>query len=504
MSTESQGARTSVRPPPLVRVAGWAIAAALVAAAAAGGYFTKDRWLPLVTGGAAPVSAQEHDEHKAAAPTSVKLTDQARKNLGLDAKGGTGTIKVTDEWKTITVPGMLVERPGHSHRKVTAPLTGVVRELFVHPNQLVHPDDPLADLELTGDALATSQAELLAVIRELEIKGAELTRISALVESGALPAKNKLQLEYDVQRLQSQRESKVQALQVLGLSIEQIGEISTKRKLLREFLIRIPGISSEETNHALDAQVRPAAVPVEPPATSASATADEAPATEAPATKDPATDWSYTVESIDVYPGKRVQIGDDLCSLAFHTTLYIEGQAFEKEGELIARALVERWPVKAVFEVGQTTPLVRKNLAILMLDNVVEPASRTFRFYIPLANEVLHDSHGTQGETYRSWRFKPGQKVTLEVPIELMQKVIVLPADAVVREGADAYVFRASGNTMQRQPVTVLHAGAHEIYLDNDGSLYPNETVALTGAYQLNLQLKKAASGPAAHGHSHD
>jgi hypothetical protein len=85
-----------------------------------------------------------------------------------------------------------------------------------------------------------------------------------------------------------------------------------------------------------------------------------------------------------------------------------------------------------------------------------------------------------------------------------MKKVIVLPADAVVREGADAYVFRANGNTMERQAVTVLHARAHEIVLANDGSLYPNETVALTGAYQLNLQLKKAASGPAAHGHSHD
>lgn len=150
-------------------------------------------------------------------------------------------------------------------------------------------------------------------------------------------------------------------------------------------------------------------------------------------------------------------------------------------------------------------PVVVGNLRILLLDNVVDPVSRTFHFFLPLANEVLHDSKGAQGETYRSWKFRPGQKVTLDVPIEKLSEVFVLPEEAVVREGPEAYVFRANGTKMERLNVEVSYAGGGNIVLKNDGSIFPDDVVALNNAYQLNLALKKASgSGIDPHaGHNH-
>ncbi len=484
----------------------WTLIVTLLAAGVAG-FMTRARWWPLVSGlrSSPAAGAAAHDEHahEDHVDDEVVLGEQARRNLGLQV----GPIAVADRWRTVSVPGSLIERPGHSHRKAAAPMTGVVRELFIHPNQLVHPGDLLAVVDLTGDALAEAQSGLLATVRNLEINGRELDRITPLVDKGAVPGKQKLELEYERQRLQSEHETRVQALQVLGMTTEQIRQLSETRTLLRELTVRVPQFSSEERMHARESDVRPAALFGNPATDNGQRTTDHPssliPHLSSATSSTPDIDWSYTVESIDVYPGKRVEVGDELCSLAFHVTLFIEGQAFEKEGELIARAMIERWPVQAVFESGGTGPLIRHDLAILNLDNTVDPQSRTFRFFVPLANEVLHDTTGPEGETYRSWRFKPGQKVTLRVPTERLTGVITVPVEAVAREGPDAFVFRASGNTFERQPVHVLHVEGGDAVLAHDGSLFPGETVALNHAYQLNLALKRQA-GTGGQGHDHD
>jgi multidrug efflux pump subunit AcrA (membrane-fusion protein) len=437
-------------------------------------WLMRERWLPFTT---RPMSSDlmalkdhTHDHGDESGRASIVLSDQARRNLGLK----TATVELQDFWSSISVPATVVEQPGHSHRKVAAPFTGMVKQLFIHPNQLVHPGDPIAELELSGDALATTQAELLQVVREMEVNQQEIKRVEALVKEGSLPEKNVLQLQYERRRLETQRESKIQQLSVLGLTAEQVDEIESSKRLIRYFLVATPEISSEIKQHHVAEQ------------------ADH---------QKPA--WSYTVESIDVFPGKRVQIGDELCSLAFHASLFIEGQAFEKEGELVARSLQQGWPLTARFETAADTPLKRQSLKILFMDNMVDEASRTFRFFVALPNEILVDNKGELGETYRSWRFKPGQKAELDVPIELFKQVIVLPADAVVKDGLDTFVFIANGNKLERQPVEVASRASGKVIVANNGSLFPGETVAINNAFQLNLAIKKAL-GQGIGGHSHD
>ncbi len=460
------------------------LAMAFVAFLGTMGWLTRDRWLPnsaTSVGEAAGDHGHDHGHGGEGGAESIVLSNQARRNLGLT----TGPVVIGEFWSSISVPATVVEQPGHSHRKVASPLTGMVKQIFVHPSQLVRPGDPIAELELSGDALATTQSDLLQLVRELEVNQAELDRVEKLVTEGSLPEKNRLQLEYDRRRLQTQRESKIQQLVVLGLSPEQVKDIEESRQLIRSFVIRTPEVASEIKAH----QILPAPIRQ----TGGALAAGESP---------PKPDWSYTVESLDVFPGKRVQIGDELCSLAFHAILFLEGQAFERETGIVSKAMEQAWPLTARFETDQDTVLRRPDLKILFVDNVIDQANRTFRFFIALPNEVLLDNPGPTGELYRTWRFKPGQKAELDVPTQKLVDVIVLPSDAVVKDGLDSFVFIANGKRFDRRSVEVTALIKGTVVVANDGSLFAGETIALNNAYQLNLAIKKA-SGQGGGGHDH-
>ncbi|OYW24805.1 MAG: hypothetical protein B7Z55_01125 [Planctomycetales bacterium 12-60-4] len=127
------------------------------------------------------------------------------------------------------------------------------------------------------------------------------------------------------------------------------------------------------------------------------------------------------------------------------------------------------------------------------------------RFFAPLKNEVVRDAKADNGVIYRSWRFKPGQKVRLLLPVQKLTKQVVVPAEAVVSEGPDAYVFRVNGKLMERVPVIVEHRDPRFVVLRNDGSVFPGDEIAMNQAYQISLALKKQqGSGVDMHaGHNH-
>lgn len=458
---------------------------------------TRESWLPLLVDSAtattSPTDEHGHDheghDHHDQEKSSLSLSDQARTNLGLE----TGKIELQDWWRSIPIPGIVSEQPGHSERRITTSLNGIIGKVFVYPGQTVRPGDPLFSLQLTGELLTTTQASLLKTLQEMELLEIELKRITPLVESNALPAKAKLEKDYEKKRLESQRLIQMQELLVRGLTPEQISHIVETKTLIREFTIRVPGTqpsdaAPQEANPGSRSFVIPIGLQKHLP--------DEE-----------TTDDSklvYTIEAIGTFPGRLVQPGDDLCDLALHTKLDIVGNAFEKEAPIIAHAIQERWPVRAIFEVTAGDPLIRDDLRIRFAENTIDTLTRTLRFHIPLVNEVMGDQEGDQGIIYRSWRFKPGQKVRLMVPVEYLKQQIVLPADAVVKEGADAYVFRVNGRLLERVPVQLEFLDSREAVLKRDRSLAPGDFVAFNQAYQLNLALKKSQSGGGGgHGHDH-
>lgn len=410
---------------------------------------------------------EDHHDHGHEADTNqLPLSDQARRNLGLK----TAEVELTDYWHTIEIPGTVAELPGHSERRVTTTVGGIVQKVNAFPGQSVKPGQLLFELEPTGDALATAQASLLKTLQEIDLVNAELERISPLVASGAMPEKNKLEREYELKRLESTREVQMQELHVRGLSKDQIDAMVKSRQLIRKFEVRVPPFPASEAKELSQGE--------EP---------------------------LFSIERIDVFPGKLVQAGEELCDLAVHTMLSVEGQAFEREVGLLTNAVREQWPVTAIFETGDSKPLIREGLHIRYIENVVDPTNRTIRFFIPLKNDVVRDITGPDKILYRSWLFKPGQKVRLLVPVEKWTEQILVPPEGVVRDGPESFVFRVNGKLMERVPVQVVFQDPTAVVIANDGSLFPGDEIAANSAYQLDLALKKASgSGVDMHaGHNH-
>ena len=478
------------------------IGAVIVAACGATAVGTRPRWqgwLDRVRGVSQTVAPEAdphagHDHGGGEAKPMLTLSDQAKENLGLEM----AEIQLSDYWRTIQIPGIVSEQQGHSERRIPATVAGIVTKLYVFPGQSVRPGDPLMDVQPTGELLTAAQAALLRTLQDIELIDIELKRIAPLVESGSLPKKNQIEKEYERRRLESQQLVQTQELLVRGLAPEQIGTIVDSKILIRKFTVRVPGgkVSTADAKALLELQGRTA-----PGIVTAGLVNEES-------TDIEVKDHIYSVEKIDVFPGKLVQPGDELVDLALHTVLDIAGQAFERDSPLILRSMQEKWGVTATFETADGTPLTRDDLKIRYLESTVDGLSRIQKFHIPLVNQVLRETTSDDGIVYHAWLFRPGQRVRLSVPVEKLTERIVLPAEAVIQEGIDAYVFRSNGKLLERVAVVIEHLDARTAVIKNDGTLTPDfDVVAKNHAYQLNLELKKklgeGGGGGGHEGHNH-
>ncbi|OYW20428.1 MAG: hypothetical protein B7Z55_07290, partial [Planctomycetales bacterium 12-60-4] len=221
---------------------------ALLAGAAVGVIFaSRDRWLPLLA--ASPIAAvEEHDDHEGhdhaghdhgaeEEENAVALSDQARANLGLKL----GPVEFSDYTQNLVIPGIVVEQPGHSERRITTSLAGIVSKVHAFPGQAVKPGDPLVDIEPTGELLTNAQSSLLKTLQDLELVDIEIKRLAPLVENGSVPARTKLEKDYERKRLESQKLVQIQELLVRGLTPYQITEMVEHKSLLRELTIFVPG-----------------------------------------------------------------------------------------------------------------------------------------------------------------------------------------------------------------------------------------------------------------------
>jgi multidrug efflux pump subunit AcrA (membrane-fusion protein) len=299
----------------------------------------------------------------------------------------------------------------------------------------------------------------------LDVIALEVKRLDKVTASGAVAGKTLLERKYEQQKQQAMLHAQQQALLLHGLSEEQVEEIQINRTLLKHLTIAVP-------------------------------TEDQMPETgENPV---------YQVHELKVEKGQQVMAGETLAVLTNHAELFIEGSAFEKDVPLLHRALESDAALKAVVEAGGQQQEILQGLKILYLAGDVDAESRSFHFYVSLTNELLRDRE-TNGHRFVSWRFRPGQRMQLLVPVQQWQSRIVLPAEAVAQDGAEAYVFQVNGNRLERRAVHVEYRDPYSVVIANDGSLFPGDVVAFSGAQQILLALKNKAGGaidPHA-GHNH-
>jgi len=458
-------------------------------------------------GGSDQHSADEH-AHGEEEPI-LALTEQAVHNLGLEL----GLVQRGDYWKTILVPASVVEIPGRSDLSVSAPVTGVVTSVHVVPGQSLVAGQPLFDMRLTDESLTDAQSKLLGVLARRDVAQQEVDRLAPLVDSGAVAASKKRELQYDLKRLDAEQATLVQELRGRGMPESSIDSILQNRSLATALKVFPPDFVSSELAESVDGSS------------------------------------GYSVETVHVHPGKTVARGTDLCSIAYHQKLYIEGTAFEEDLPVLNRIMENGWQITAEQHQthgDHTHRTAGESLQLLRVDNHVDEDTQTVRFFVELSNEVARQRE-EEGRTFELWKFRPGQRLHLRLPVDHWEDQWVLPAGAVVVEGPNVLVFAKHeherehkyeyehneyedqqdkfpnnhGDKQQNKdahshenepylelepvPVRLLHRDDRTVVIAGDGQLHADDQVALNQAYKLHLALKmQMAGGGGGHHHGHE
>ncbi|HYV37521.1 MAG TPA: HlyD family efflux transporter periplasmic adaptor subunit [Gemmataceae bacterium] len=426
-------------------------------------------WLKL------EVAEKKEEEKKDLPPDDeIELTESLKNNLGLSLE----SLVSQDEYvRTVAVPGVVVERPGNCEHLVTAPLAGVIKNIHLTPHDRVAPGKPLFTMQIVSETLQTGQANYFKTKRDLELKKLQVQQLEKPYKDGVIPPARMLELEQDLQRLETSLDSICHELRMRGLTNDQITKAG-KGDFLKEITIMAPDpVPNHDVDHGIVLE----------------ANGDK---------HDPKQPFFYEMEELKTLVGEYVQAGQTLCRLADHKTLFIEGRVFANEAALVQKAAKEGLKIKAEFH-GDGQPLVEE-LRLRFFANKIDPETQTLQFYVLLPNTFEELTHS--GKIFQLWQYRPGQRVRLHVPVDSLKKVVVVPSDAVVHEGPEAFVFRVGSSQrvvngekkevkiLERYPVHVLHEDSRECVLAFEKKMN-GRRIAMNGAVQLNWVLKAQKAG---------
>ncbi|NLE39676.1 MAG: secretion protein HlyD [Pirellulaceae bacterium] len=412
--------------------------------------------------GSGALEARGHDDHDDQDDhddVSIELSRQARANIGLALT----TVSVGDFVRAISVPGVVVERPGRTLVTVSAPLAGVVEAVVPLQGEAVGEKSPLFELRLTDQDLVDRQSELLLAIEELDVVGREIGRLKEVTATGAVAGRTLLDRQYQRRNIEAAIRAHRQALILHGLTDEHIDHIAENRKLLAKLDIFSPSFAPNGSGEHV-----------------------------------------FQMVDIMVRPGDHVEVGRPLAALADYSQLQVEGKAFERDAATLHRAVKNQAKISVFVEGdGHGTEEVG-SLGIVYVENSIARESRALKFFVGLPNEVVRDHRDSNDRRFLAWRFKPGQRVEVSLPVERWTDRIVLPVQAVVQEGAESFVFEEIDGRFVRREVEVEYRDQRSAVLANDGDLTPGKVVVAKGAYQIQLAMKqKAGDGAHADHHHH-
>ncbi len=440
--------------------------------------------------------AHEGHDHTGHSETdSIELSQQARANMRLR----TQPVSVGAYTKYIEVPGVITNWPGRTHVAVTSPLTGVLNSILISRGELVKSGTPLFTLRLTHQDLVNTQETFLAKLGELDVEQKEIERLSSIASSGAIAGKNLIARQYERDKLMAGIRAARQAMLLHGLTEEQIKGIERSRELVREITVYAPILHEDHSLHHESLGHANARL---------SETSGDRYASMA---QPPATiphplhlDTEFLVTELNVRRGQSVAAGEELAQLSDFSEILIEGQAFQRDGRALRMAADTGADVQAVIESTGDGPEVVGGLKVVYIGTAVGRTSRTLPFYVAIANKVER-AEQRGDKRYISWLYKPGQRLTVRLPVARIDNAIVVPKDAVAEEGSERYLFVENGDHFDRIPVAVVARDSINVAITNDGQVWPGQSVAITGAHQLQMTLRNRSGGaidPHA-GHNH-
>ena len=397
----------------------------------------------------------------AAAPAGnlLDLSAKAQKTIGLKV----GPVKRTRYIDTVVVPGALVEVPGRTMQHVPAPLDGIVKRIMRTEGEMVRPGEPLFVLQLMHEELARDQGVLIKLTKDLHVVDSEIARLERLVKDGIAERRQLIDKNNEKQKINSQLVALRQQLLLHGLSEEHIKQIAEQEELVRNVVA-----SAAQSVEAEDDSVR------------------------------------LLIQRLEVSVGEHVEHGTSLCTLVDFSKLYIKGQAFGADMPYLRDIIGTRRLVRAVIGSGLTQQESVEELFVERLDNRVDPQTRLHSFFVRLPNALV--STGDDNGRYAQWKFTPGQRAKIHLPVMTMEDRVVLPVEAVAQDGLESYVFRQNGDMFVREAVEVERRDTRQqIVVLAPGQLYDGTVIAMNCADLMNLEFKNRGAEPLdAHaGHSH-
>src|SRR5262249_26803583 len=145
-------------------------------------------------------------------------------------------LKLQNYWRTIQVPGVIIDHPGLSDRGVPAPVAGIVTRLHTQVGLAVKPGDPLFTIRVNSEYLQNAQAELFKAASEMILNRTQRNRLS---EGDIVPQAKLIDLDQQHSRLEVIARAHRQDLVSRGLTPEQIADVE-KGHLLREMQVFAP------------------------------------------------------------------------------------------------------------------------------------------------------------------------------------------------------------------------------------------------------------------------
>ena len=452
------------------------VLAAVFVAAGVAAWWTYPQWSPLVW--PKPQAEKKKDAH-AGEQDHVDLTDTTRKNMGLILKPAV----LTKHTRTMAIPGTIVNQPGMTRVKVSTPITGFIERIGAFPGQVVKPGQMLFQIHLHSHDLQQFQSDLYKTAKDLEINKKEQKRLNSVAKKGVIPGKELIHLEYEESRLEAKKLALEQSLRLHHFTKKQIDNVVTG-KFEDDLILYAPGQRFDGFELA-GMTISDSATPIPANMTS-----------------------TYDLQKLNVNLGDQVQPGQVLCILANHRDLYLQGRAFRPEIPLVEKAIFNDWVVSVdlLSDSGQSKEKL-KNLKISWIDSHIDEASQTAGVFLPFRNTEVK-TYLKKGKPYRLWKYRPGQRLYLNVPIQENSKetnnpVYVLPREAVAQDGLDYYIFRKNGKVLEKRPVHVLYEERDKIILGKDSDFYPGNVIAYNRADQLMRQLKSSGDEGGGHHHHH-
>lgn len=411
----------------------------------------------------------------------LEVGPQARKNLQLVAK----PARPADYWRSIAIPGVVQDRPGVSDRGVTSPAVGAISAIHVYPGDTVRPGQRLVTIQLFSEYLQATQTQLFKASEEIALLREEVERLDRVASAGAISKSRMIELSNEIRRQETLIRAARQELLARGLAPRQV-ELITEGDFVSSIDVLAPPPRKLELGQDASPQ----------PTLSAANFAID----------DLSTDTTaYEVQQLTVELGQAVQAGQLIVELSNHQYLYVVGHAFKREAGWLERAAQEGRLVEIEFadDAADMWPPVKQTFQIRHLSNSIDAESQTFDFYVPLGNQSR--AYEKAGENFLVWRFRPGQRARIQVPIEKFEDVFILPSEAVAHEGPEAFVYRQDGDLFKQITVHVVHQDRRHVVIANDGSITPGTFLAQNAGASLRRILKsQSASGeqPGLHVHA--